>query len=397
MALIKNYIIFIKEIFSQNWKYGDKTLYFAIFISISLISYYHLNLGFVMSSDSGSYSEWADILIKLNFNLYKYYSQNTFINPNYIYTIPVLIIAILKILFEAKWQFAFMSLNLVLVFFSLVIFSKSLLILKVRPLIISLALLLITISVDLLTWPRYILTDMIFSFFIILIIHITIKGIENEKLNYLGILFLIILIYLTRPTSLPFIFAIVFFISMLRFKIINNPKLIFSVIFIFTFLTPFTLALIFQLMKFHFIDIPQIFFLIEMVEVGMIIHDRPETWVEIPQTYLDVVLIYFLRFIYFFSPYAESFSVIHTILNSLQTLLIIVSIFIWLILKTNFKSINKTIVLILFISFFVAVFHSFTLIDYDWRYRFPLIVPVIIIFPLSFEILLRKIEVNNIK
>ena len=68
-----------------------------------------------MSSDSESYSEWADILIELNFNFYKYFSQNTFINPNYIYTIPVLLIALLKILFEIKWQFAFMNLNLFII------------------------------------------------------------------------------------------------------------------------------------------------------------------------------------------------------------------------------------------------------------------------------------------
>ena len=107
MNRYNNFIIFLKEIFSSDWKYGGNVLYFLLTICILAISYYHLNIGYIMSGDSKSYSEWADILIKLNFNLYNYYSQNTFINPNYIYTIPVLVIALLKILFGTEWQMAF--------------------------------------------------------------------------------------------------------------------------------------------------------------------------------------------------------------------------------------------------------------------------------------------------
>ena len=57
-----------------------------------------------------------------------------------------------------------MNLNLLLLF-SLILFSKSLLLLNVRPLVVSFAMPILLLSVDLLTWPRYILTDMIFSFF----------------------------------------------------------------------------------------------------------------------------------------------------------------------------------------------------------------------------------------
>ena len=124
---------FLKEIFSDNYKYGNIFLYFTILISFLLIAYYNLNNEFVMSSDSGQFSRWADILITLNFNLYNYYVQNTFINPNYLYTIPIVLIAIFKLIFETTWQSAFVIFNLILVLFSLILFSKSLLLLKVRP------------------------------------------------------------------------------------------------------------------------------------------------------------------------------------------------------------------------------------------------------------------------
>ena len=383
----------MKKIFSTDWKYGGNVLYFLLTICILAISYYHLSIGYIMSGDSKSYSEWADILIKLNFNLYNYYSQNTFINPNYIYTIPVLVIALLKILFGTEWQMAFLYFNLTLIIFSIIIFTKCLLLLKVRPLIISLAFPILTLSVDLLIWPRYMLTDMIFSFLVLLLILIMIKDIVSKELSYFSLLLMIVMIFLTRPTSIPFIFAIIFFIGLT--KIIYSSKFIIKFILTLILFVPFIFAIIFQLMETHMPDVPQIILLSEMVNVGMVIHDRPETWIGVPKSFFDLAYLYFIRFVFFFTPYATSFSSIHIILNILQTLVIFFSIFIFLFFRTNIETMNKSVILILIISLCVAFFHSFTLIDYDWRYRFPIIMPLIMIFPISFEIILIKLSYKN--
>jgi hypothetical protein len=383
----------MKKIFSTDWKYGIKCLYFSTIVSLLIIAYYNINSGIVISSDSKTYSEWADILIKLNFNLYNYYSQNTFINPNYIYTIPVLLIAILKVIFGTEWQIAFFYVNLVLLIFSIIIFSKSLQLLKVRPLIISFAMPILTLSVDLLTWPRYILTDVMFSFLVLLLIFIMIKDIVNKQQSYLYILLMIILIYLTRPTSLPFIFAIVSFIGLNKLK--YSKRFILTSFLTLIIFMPFLFAIIFKFMTTYLSDVPQVLFLIEMVNAGMVIHDRPETWIGAPSSFFDLAYLYFVRFIFFFNPYAESFSLIHIILNILQTLLILFSICLFSFSKEKIETMNKSVILILIISLYVAFFHSFTLIDYDWRYRFPIIVPLIMIFPISFEIILIKLSYKN--
>lgn len=383
----------MKKIFSTDWKYGIKSLYFSTIVSLLLIAYYNINSGIVISSDSKTYSEWADILIKLNFNLYNYYSQNTFINPNYIYTIPVLLVAILKVIFGTEWQIAFFYVNLILLIFSIIIFSKSLQLLKVRPLIISFAMPILTLSVDLLTWPRYILTDVMFSFLVLLLIFIMIKDIVNKQQSYLYILLMIILIYLTRPTSLPFIFAIVSFIGLNKLK--YSQRFILTSFLTLIIFMPFLFAIIFKFMTNYLSDVPQVLFLIEMVNAGMVIHDRPETWIGAPSSFFDLAYLYFVRFIFFFNPYAESFSSIHIILNTLQTLLILFSICLFLFSKEKIETMNKSVILILIISLYVAFFHSFTLIDYDWRYRFPIIVPLIMIFPISFEIILIKLSYKN--
>ena len=182
---------------------------------------------------------------------------------------------------------------------------------------------------------------------------------------------------------------------MLKIKINHSPKLILLFIFLLFIFTPFIFAILYQLMKINLSSNAQAIFLIEMIEAGMVIHDRPETWVDTPNTFIDLTYIYFMRFLFFFKPYAESYSTIHIVLNSLQTFFIFLSLVIWVLITVNSKAIHKTVTLILFISFSVAAFHAFTLIDYDWRYRFPIIMPLIMIFPISIEIFIRKISSRN--
>ena len=56
----------------------------------------------------------------------------------------------------------------------------------------------------------------------------------------------------------------------------------------------------------------------------------------------------------------------HIILNFFQTLLIILSLIIWLFGGTVKLAQNKFIIFIIFLSLSIASFHSFILIDYDW-------------------------------
>ena len=119
----------MKNIFYTDWRYGNILLYVAIIICFSSIAYYNLRFGFSMSSDSERFSRWADDLIRLDFNLYEFFSiDKANHRPSlFFFSIPVVLIALCKIIFVNEWQFAFLLLNLILVFFSLIIFVKSLL------------------------------------------------------------------------------------------------------------------------------------------------------------------------------------------------------------------------------------------------------------------------------
>ena len=97
--------------------------------------------------------------------------------------------------------------------------------------------------------------------------------------------------------------------------------------------TPFLLSLVYFFIEFYFDNIAKVDFYTDMVKNGMIIHDRPETWVNQPQNFIDIVYIYFLRLINFFNPYASTFSIVHIALNVIQIVLILISVFIWFFLE----------------------------------------------------------------
>jgi len=382
----------MKEILSSEWKYGKKLLNASVLIAFVIIAYYNLSIGYMMSPDSFGYSRWADALIKLDFNLYDYFVQNTFFTPSYFYTTPVIVVALLKVFFGSAWQYAFLIFDLFLVLFSLILFSKSLLIIGVRPVLISITMAVLTLSVDLLLWPRYVLSDTIFAFLVILVTFIIIRGIAMDKTHYISLISILSITLLSRPSSVPILFAVFSFVAISRFQIYNKPKLL-LLLFILGFfvVNPFIFAYLHHLIEVNLSDNRQGAHLLRLVGQGEIINDRPETWLPPPSTFGDVAYLYFIRMISFFTPYAAPFSIIHIALNSLQTIVIVFSIGLWAFLGESIKLLNKTVFFLLFLSFSVAAFSAFTIIDYDWRYRFPIILPLMMIFPISMEILCKKI------
>ena len=383
------------DLIFKKFNFKVSYLYLIIFLSFIVISYYHLNSGFYMSPDSNRFSRWADELIRLDFNFYNFYSiEKDFHRPHlFFFSVPVLLIAICKIIFFNEWQFAFLVLNLIFLFFSLLYFVKSLLLIGIRPILISLAFPLIIISVDILTWPRYILSDMNYAFLVILAVYFMIKVSIRNEINYVEFFSIIFLLLATRPSSLPVIFVIILFVIVSRFQIFAKQKNLLVFISIILFSITFLLFLAYFILELNFNHYGKVKFITDMVKLGMIVHDRPETWIDVPTNYIDVLHIYFLRLINFFNPYASTFSVFHIFLNIIQIVLILLSVLIWSIFGGDTKIKDHTFFFILLLSFFIAAFHSFILIDYDWRYRFPIILPLIMLIPISLEITLKKLKI----
>lgn len=385
----------MKKFFSNEYKYANITLYFAIIITFFLIVFHNLTYGYTMSSDSLRFSKWADDLIKFNFNFLEFFSiERDFHRPHLLFfSIPVLLIALCKVIFISEWQFAFLLLNQILVFFSLIIFVKSLLICNVRPMLISITMPIIVLSVDILTWPRFILSDTIYLFFVMLSVYFVTKLIFEKKKNYFNIFLILLLLLITRPSSIPVIFSIVIFIKIIDLKILSKKKNILLFLSIILVSTSFILGLTYLFIDLYFNEIPKVRFITDMVKTGIIIHDRPDTWVNVPKNFFEILYIYFLRLVNFFNPYANTFSILHISLNVLHTFITFLSIFIWIFFFNPENKNDKFFLFIVLMSLSIATFHSFILIDYDWRYRFPIILPLIMLFPISLEMFFKKVQI----
>jgi len=384
----------MKKYLLNIFKLKEKYLYLSIILSFLVIACYHLNSGFYMSPDSNKFSRWANDLIELNFNFYDFYFTDKSINERispFFFTIPIFITALCKVIFGSEWQNAFLLFNLILVFFSMLIFARILLIIEVRTLLIFLSLPLIMTSVDLLTWPRYILSEMNYVFLVILSIYIITKGLVENKFNYFLLFLITFFMLITRPSSISVILVIIFFIIILKSQFKIKPKNLLAYLLILFISVPLLFSLLYYFLEINFYENTKLnWWLLSKVKTGMIIHDRPETWVDTPENFHDVVYIYFLRLINFFNPYAVNFSIIHIVLNSIQTFLIFLSLIFWSLFGGHAKYQDKLFFFVILLSFSVASFHSFTLIDYDWRYRFPIILPLIMLFPISLEMILKK-------
>ena len=241
---------------------------------------------------------------------------------------------------------------------------------------------------------------MSYAFLVVFTTYFIIRAIVKNKINYIQLFLIIFLLLASRPSSIPVIFAIGIFIIVLKYQISLTSKKIIVFLFVLFLFTPVFFGLLYLFMEYNvnsksFDEVAYQDFVYKYVKNGMIIHGRPETWVNPPNNFIDVVYVYFLRLINFFNPYASTFSLIHIIMNVIQTVLVLLAIFILSILKGNIKFQDRIFFFIIILSFSVAAFHSFILIDYDWRYRFPIILPLITLIPISLEMILRKIDLQR--
>ena len=108
---------------------------------------------------------------------------------------------------------------------------------------------------------------------------------------------------------------------------------------------------------------------------GAVIKKRPHTYMATPESTLDIVLIELARLIQFFRFTTPMFSPIHNIVNAISfiPLYSLVAVGVWRTIILLYRSRQIDSIGILSIVFIgsAAIFHSMTLIDYDWRYRLP--------------------------
>ena len=367
----------------------------------------NLRQSLVFSPDSGTYIAWADQLIALNFDVLAYVKQVDFVVPPYFYLLQVLIVALLKKTLGADWALCFHGFNLCCVVVVLMAYWRSALRLAISPWAIAVGFLAFSVSVDLLIWPHYMLSDTMYMALAMLAVYAAIGVIHSAGLAQgsstgevshrvkvvLLLLFWCLLLTISRPSSPPLMFALALSPCLPWLSAyLRTPGTLFVAI----VLGGLFLALGYAALAWDALHAdPQALssawrLITEHLREGGIIHHRPETYQTTPQSMMDVLAIYLRRLLWFFSPYAQGFSLTHVLIKSAQAGLIFVGLLCCLMSYSQCASMHKaSILLLIMVVLGPAFYHSAVLIDYDWRYRAPVIAPLILLATLGISAMLR--------
>ena len=346
----------------------NQKIFFFIIPTVFFFIYVIFN-GMQFSPDVHRNIKWLTELKNLNYNLFKFQEYifqqrgvdgNQFILTIYLYAILDLLGGNLKVSFAITNYIFFLILLLYLYKFlkkdleqNLYIFFPTILL----------------FNHDFTMWSKFMLTDYVFSIIVIMFI-ICFANYNKNKFLFFFLLFILLLL---RPTGIVIIFFILNYFILKKTKIYKNLFiiifLIFLILLIISFVIYYELIPLFFMEKFQYFKI--------FYDQGVIIHHRPNLNLQEPNSMFGILKIMLVRFVYFFSYLNSDFSLKHNIYNLIYYTPIYAFAIYAIFNINNFTETVKNIIflqILLIISF--AIFHSITLIDYEWRYRLPCIIPL---------------------
>lgn len=300
-----------------------------------------------------------------------------------LYSIWILINYFSTKLLGQNWYYFIILLNL---FSSIFIIYLSLKITNISGLsnIILFSLMQI-FCIDLWIYNSYVLSDLFFTVFSTLIFISTLKYIKTNKTKHILIVFfLIFFLFFLRPTSMP---LLLFVLLALFIKIKFHKFFIFnffiyaSILFIFIFLISIFQKILITNDFIFYIKILNnyIYWLKLQFHDGIIIYDRPEYNVGNVNDISSILYYNINKLILYYNFIPIGYSNNHKLINLIYIILIIVSIFKFKIIdKSNFDIVSIYLISVFILAF--GIFHMITIIDYDWRYRLP-ILPILTLIP----------------
>lgn len=361
--------------------------------------------GVTNAPDTITYSEWADILISSNFNYLQMSRDISFVVSPILYSGWLTVVAVFKITLGPGWPVGIVLLNYGLAL--LAVWGTLNLIKRMTQdaLSVLVAGALLLIAYDLFSWIHYVLSDTSFMAITFALYYLfCLLSFSTEKrstlvwrLSLCIALAFVALFY--RPTGLPLI--VVGGLSYLSKLMLKNGGAIERarlarrgalalcligiaaiVLHAYFMKEPSSWPLSFASSWIQRVS--------EEYHQGYVIPQRPETYILNPTSMLDFVFITLKKLAYFFSPIAGSFSFAHKVAN----LAFFVPVYLLALtgaLKLFRSSAHLAVtqwwagwIALLWIASF-ALFHAVQQIDYDWRYRLPCMLPLIVLSVSGFK------------
>ena len=365
--------------------------------ALLLIATVHLALlafsGVVASPDEVTYSAWAERLIALRMNVGAFAAENDFALPRITHIGWVILIAVMKLIAGEHFREVVAVLNAL--FFA---GTGALLMSAARRLtsdpLARLALLALHIAgFETFQWIRYVLADTLFLLLCTAVAWSVIAAATEKSARryWIAAVVLVAVASFVRPTGLFLVPAVAagFFLveNGHRGRFRENVRLLallgiggIAIMLLFAWLarSPESWPIDFGRRQFRT--------LASFVAKGQIIHDRPYTWHRPPSSYGDAAMVVGDRTIHFYQFVTRGFSLAHNALSAAYFVPLYSLAMFGAIAASRARS--RVTALAHFFTVVIAVFplfHALTIIDFDWRYRTPVMPYLLLLAALGID------------
>lgn len=366
--------------------------------------------GRIESPDTATYSAWADLLISYNFNYIQTVGSVNFVVPLILYLGWITVVALFKLILGPSWPKGIVIFNYFLMVLAIGGTLDLIKRITLRSSCVVAAGLLLLIAFDLLNWIGFVLSDASFTalsfavFYLFCVTSASTGKTSFPALKPIVCIALVILVLLYRPTGAP-VLLVGGLTYLTKGLIKSNYQFDRASIALRVALGLCVFGIATVVVHAYFMKNPSswpvsfasawIERLSEEYHQGYVVFHRPETYVPNPASLLAYVLITLRKLAYFFSYAADSFSFAHKLAKLVffmpvyaLSLLAAINLF----RKNSPLSVREwwtAWVAVIWICSF-ALFHAMQQIDFDWRYRLPCTLQLIVLAAIGFKILIAN-------
>lgn len=359
-----------------------------------------------VASDAKWYAEAAQKLVALHFHFADYFAQiESPISPVF-YIGFVTLVALCQKVLGAHWLWGVLLLNLGVLALTCTLLVCLALRLTGRSSAGLLTLILFLSCLEIFNWARFVLTDALFTGLVAALFYCLVFALIEEKIvarKYgIGALILLLLSPFCRPTGVVLFPIVAVGILVVRWfgsagvKGKNRAGIVAAICVVLLLISVADAYVMQDTRRWPLpgaeasAEAVRVPYYAKLYHQGAVVNARLETYATPPQTLPDFLALSARRLAYFFAfCSSKGFSRGHNLALSLffvpAYLLALSTVFRFVRRDERLSREAETalILAIVFVGGF-AFFHAHTEIDYDWRYRLPVLPPLILMAALSF-------------
>ena len=363
--------------------------------------------GMRTAPDVETYSQWADILIADHFNYFAFSRDAAFVVPPYLYSGWVTVVAVSKLALGPNWPKGIVALNYTLMLLSICLQLKLVNRITGSRVCVIASGALALVAYELFSWIHFPLSDVSFMALTFAVFYLLCDLPENRAHRFtsarFGLLVLLVLVIMFyRPTGFPLLVIVPLALwlhhkvglstTQLRARFTKRASLAIGVLIIITLFIHSYFMMTPSAWPFRFAS-SWVGQLSLEYHSGMVVTARPETYTENPTSLFNFAAVTLRKLGYFFAVYLRGFSLAHKLANVVFFFPVygLSLIAVYELFRSNSKLGREAwwagwLALVWIISY--AAFHALQQIDYDWRYRLTIMLPLIILASVGLRSLL---------